>query len=143
MIAKRRANGIVGPSKLSSVPEKKKKEIIDEVKQLLARNKMALALKANLFLKHCLRKGLRLLAVKAQKKIANAFRRRYYRVLFQKGIFMATLYLETADRDIEKAKQVQVFGNFTRHQWVDRINCEYDEFFKCFKADKVRIMIGH
>ena len=27
--------------------------------------------------------------------------------------------------------------------WDDRINCVFDKHFRCFKADKVRIMIGH
>eukprot|EP00347_Sterkiella_histriomuscorum_P016864 403351556 len=44
---------------------------------------------------------------------------------------------------IDRSKRVEVFGSFTKKPWNDKIQCKFDKLFKCFKADKVRIMIGH
>lgn len=93
-------------------------------------------------MKKIFRQRLRQIVIESQKKIANAFRCKYYRRLYKKGIFIATLYLETAER-FDRQKPVQIFGNFTRKTWADKMPCLYDKYFKCYKADKIRIMIGH
>eukprot|EP00347_Sterkiella_histriomuscorum_P004556 403360013 len=121
---------------------KRKKEIIDEVKFLIASKKILSALKYNTILKSMLKRRLRQLAIEAQIKISRAFRAKYYRQLFKQGIFIATLYLETNEQ-VDRSKRVEVFGSFTKKPWNDKIQCKFDKLFKCFKADKVRIMIGH
>lgn len=55
---------------------------------------------------------------------------------------IATIYLETSEH-IVPSRKVEIFGNFTKNPWQDRIPCKYDPNFNCFKADKVKIMIGH
>lgn len=63
-------------------------------------------------------------------------------MLFKKGIFIATLYLETPEL-IDRSKMAHIFGSFTKNPWNHKVKCVYDRFFKCFKADRVRIMVGH
>lgn len=36
-----------------------------------------------------------------------------------------------------------MFGNFSKNPWVDKVPCVWDKHFRCFKAERVRIMIGH
>lgn len=66
-----------------------------------------------------------------------------YRRLFKRKILISTLYLESNELFVQSNAKVQVFGNFTRLQWGEKLDCKYDPKFKCFKCDKVRIMIGH
>ena len=53
------------PIKKNGLPISKKKELIDEVKQLIARNKVLRCLEANVLIRKCLRARLRQLAVQA------------------------------------------------------------------------------
>jgi hypothetical protein len=66
---------------------------------------MIKVLRSNVILRNCLRARLRNIAFQSQSKIARAFRGRYYKKLFKKGIYIATLYLETPDY-IDRSKPV-------------------------------------
>ena len=67
----------------------------------------------------------------------------YFKRLFRKGVFVATLYLQTAE-PLDPESKVEVFGSFTtKKPWEIKIECKYDPFFKCFKADKVLLSRDH
>ena len=67
----------------------------------------------------------------------------HYRNLFLKyKTFKATLYLETKEANLKPTQKVHVIGSFTQPPWIKRIPCTWDNKFKCFKADKVKIKKG-
>lgn len=80
-------------------------------------------------------------AQRALKVLRRAIGRRYRKLYQTRKILFATIYLE--DGDNRQSNTVHMFGNFSKDPWVDRIEAKYDEGFKCFKIDKVRILIGH
>lgn len=81
---------------------------------------------------------LREIAKQILSKILRALLKGYRKSLMRKKIFIERLYLETKEKIDPKAK-VEVFGNFTKKPWNQRITCHYDPFFKCFKSDLVKI----
>lgn len=52
----------------------------------------------------------------AGKKLTRNFRILLLKKLKKKGVFLATLYLET-NEFINKNSKVEVFGNFTNKPW--------------------------
>jgi hypothetical protein len=62
--------------------------------------------------------------------------------MIDKKMFIATLYFETSDTSIRPNSKIQIVGAFTKKPWVDMLQCKYDPYFKCFKADKIKIKIG-
>ena len=51
------------------------------------------------------------------------------------GLFKANLYLENENEKIRPSQKVVVFGEFSEESpWRVKVQCNYDEFFKCFKA---------
>lgn len=58
------------------------------------------------------------------------------------GLLTATIYYEDDSLQLASSNlKIQVFGDFTPVPWSHRIDCTYDPFFDCFKAD-VEIKIG-
>ena len=104
---------------------------------------VAKALRVHLNLRKLLVKKLNALAKNARKKIGRFLVGSYYKRLFRKSIFVATLYLESNDPKANDPQgKVQLSGTFTNKPWDEIIHCEYDPFFKCFKAEKVKIRTG-
>jgi hypothetical protein len=118
-----------------------KKRIINEVKMIIAGKKVLKGLRTNVHVKEALIDRYFQLIVLAEKVLEKFLLRSYYRLMFKKRIFMATLYLETKD-PLRKSQKVQLIGSFTSPPWTKRITCTWDNIFKCFKADKVKIKIG-
>lgn len=125
------------------MPVKTKNEIMDEIKAHLAALKIAKAIKSLIRVKRAMKERVKQEAIKAQLRISRMLIGKLYRRLFRKKILISTLYLESSELIVLSNAKVQVFGNFTRNQWGEKLTCIYDERFGCFKCDKVRIMIGH
>jgi hypothetical protein len=118
-----------------------KKRIINEVKMIIAGKKVLKGLRTNVHIKEALIDRYYQLIVLAEKVLKRFLLRSYYRLMFKKRIFLATLYLETKD-PLKQSQRVQLIGSFTSPPWSKRIACTWDNIFKCFKADKVKIKVG-
>jgi hypothetical protein len=125
------------------INQKTKNEIMNEIKCHVAAQKIAKAIKSMIRVKRAIKERIKQEAIKAQLRICRMLTGKLYRRLFKRKILLSTLYLETPDIIIDRKARVYLFGNFTRLQWKDKLECKYDPYFKCFKCDKVRIMIGH
>ena len=78
----------------------------------------------------------------AQIKISRAYRQRQLRLNAKRGVYYATLYLET-EQEFTPSCQVYVFGEFsTPSSWQEWIPCRYDHNLKVFKVD-IKLKIGH
>ncbi len=56
-------------------------------------------------------------------------------------MYVASIYLETSE-SVKPSDKVDLIGSFTKKPWTQKFACIYDNLFKCFKADKVKIKIG-
>ena len=83
-----------------------RKELIDEVKTLIASKKLLKALRANVRMHQLLRDKTREIANQAQRKITRMFYKRYYKSLFKRRILIATIYLETNEAIVSPSSKV-------------------------------------
>lgn len=90
------------------------KRIKDEVKMRIALNKVTAALRMNQRLVKAMTKQYAKLFIEAGRLILrNLIKHRYRKLFLEKGVFLATLYLETTSQLVKPSSKVQVFGNFT------------------------------
>ena len=56
-------------------------------------------------------------------------------------MLITQIYFEPRE-EVSSMSKVEVFGNFTKTPWSEKIPMKYDSAFKSFKTAKVKIMIG-
>ena len=86
-----------------------KKRIINEVKMIIAGKKVLKGLRTNVHIKAALLDRCYQLIVLAERVLKRFLLRSYYRLLFKKRVFLATLYLETKD-PLRQSQKVQLIG---------------------------------
>ena len=75
-----------------------KKLIINEVKLIIAGRKVLKALRSNVHLKEAIIDRYYQLILAAERKLKPFLIGSYYRIMYKKKIFIATLYLETREQ---------------------------------------------
>ena len=78
----------------------------------------------------------------ALPKVTQLLFKNHMRILKKHSYLLATLYFESDKDRIDPHAKVEVFGEFTKNSWSDKILCQFDPFFGCFKSEKVKIRVG-
>jgi hypothetical protein len=111
-------------------------------KRAEAAAKISQALRVNLLVRRALSQKLQEEFTMVQRILRKYITRARANRNSKNGLLSATIYFEDDSMQFTSSDlKIQVFGDFTPVPWSHRIDCTYDSFFRCFKAD-IQIKIG-